>query len=1067
MPPRWRRTADVSLFEAIRSYTDVSASSFLVCVACLIGVADVGCAVALYGVVHSWAPRSWGPLVMLQHMWGDQNFSKDTADILLLVFARLSVLPLIAFLAATKGKPPNAAPASTASGADNASDGNSSRAGRGRTNQVAGKKKPFWRRVCSCFVYGESATSEGRGGTSGRRQAPSSDLNSLEGGESLHLPLLSSTHGGGAGRSDEVNSIGYENGGGLSINGGASEEKSVAIGEGDTLTKTEIETDGARRERDKEDAERAAAGAEAAEALAERKKSAFLVVMFALSTAMQVYTGVKCVRFRFTKEVPEGLLMGIGVLWLNAMVWALNQLVADATMEEGLLEPSLHPHRLFPGSMAGHRCDICQQRIKSQDAKAWRCKLCDFDLCRSCYEKKDRRGAEGALRGDKGLRDEENLSTLTYFKRALRLAGPHWPFFMVAFACLAISNTARIALPNFQGGILDKVVNGDDEGFKRYIVLYIILSAITGTIGSVQRLCFRLAGVRIAIGARNKLFRGVISQDVAFFEGTTTGKLTSRLTSDVNAMVSPCTYMLGTLFSNILLLAGGMVMCFVTSWRLSMLAFTTVGPIYHITQRYAKWSQQLNVEIYVAYGEANGHATEALSNVRTVKAMSTELQEMAKYDTATQVALDKGVKDSFGSAGTNAMSSYLDLGAGALILWYGGSLAMEDDRRMTAGRLITYQLYWNMINNSWQALLGVISSLTRAAGAAQRVFSLMDSLPDIDIDSGLPLDDLRFRGEIAIKGVEFTYQMRPDNKVLKGVDLHIPAGSTCALVGRSGSGKTTLVHLLLRFYDPRAGQILVDGVPLTDLNLRELHRKTAIVAQDTQLFATSIYDNITYGLEEGEFTKEEVYAAAKQACAHDFISDFADGYHTRVGERGTRLSGGQKQRVAIARALLRKPRILLLDEATSALDAESEASVQQALDKLVERGAGSTTVVLVAHRLSTVMNADNIAVLDKGRLVEQGTHDSLVRAGGVYSSLVARQISRAANTLQQEAEGVQPSGGPVDIDTLMDELEGKETGKAGGGGGGGNGQGNGGDTNADVGGETRKRRGGGRGGRGR
>ncbi|CAN0106637.1 unnamed protein product [Ectocarpus sp. 13 AM-2016] len=390
MPPRWRRTADVSLFEAIRSYTDVSASSFLVCVACLVGVADVGCAVALYGVVHSWAPGSWGPLVMLQHMWGDENFSKDTADILLLVVARLSVLPLIAFLAATKGKPPNAAPAPTARRADDASDGNSSRAGRGRTNQVAEKKKSLWRRVCSCFGYGESPISEGRGGTSERRQAPSSDLNSLEGGESLHQPLLSSTHGRGAGRINELNSSGFENGGGLSINGGASEEKSVAVGEGDTLTKTEIETDGARKEREKEEAERAAAAADAAEALAERKKSAFLVVMFALSTAMQVYTGVKCVRFRFTKEVPEGLLMGIGVLWLNAMVWALNQLVADATMEEGLLEPSLHPHRLFPGSMAGHRCDMCQQRIKSQDAKAWRCKLCDFDLCRSCYEKKVR-----------------------------------------------------------------------------------------------------------------------------------------------------------------------------------------------------------------------------------------------------------------------------------------------------------------------------------------------------------------------------------------------------------------------------------------------------------------------------------------------------------------------------------------------------------------------------------------------------------------------------------------------------------------------------------------------------
>eukprot|EP00903_Cladosiphon_okamuranus_P007815 g7561.t1 len=1043
--PRRVRGGEVSLFEAIRSYSDVSATSFLVGLACLVALGDVACAVALYGVVHDWAPASWGPLVILSNTWGGQNFKTDSADIILLVLARLSVLPLIALMAAYKGKPPNAVTAPSDDGDDDEDEYAGINASGGR-----GRRKPSLCRRMFCW-FRASGTSAPR--TTVQRKPPLLNLNSLEGGEgeaSLSAPLLPA-------------------------NAPTSTFGLSSCPPATTASEVGEDKEGEKERKEREAAEEAAA--EAAKTRAGRRKSAFLVLLFFVSTAMQVYTGVKCVRFRFSKEhqkeIAEGVLMGIGVVWLNAIVWCMTQLIAEATREEGLLEPSLHPHRLFPASIPGHRCDLCSQRIKTNDAKAWRCKLCDFDLCRSCYDKKDRRGMEGALRGDKGIRDEDGLPTLSYFRRALGLARPHWPFFVAAFACLALSNTARIALPNFQGGILDRVVNGDEQGFKRFIVLYVILSAFTGAIGGVQRLCFRIAGVRMAIGARNKLFRGVISQDVAFFEGTTSGKLTSRLSSDVNAMVAPCAYMLGTLFSNSLLLVGGMVMCFATSWRLSMLAFTTVGPIYHITQRYAKWSQRLNVEIYVAFGEANGHATEALSNIRTVKAMSTELQEMAKYDAATKVALEKGIKDSFGSAGTNAMSSYLDMGAGALILWYGGSLAMDGEDRMTAGRLITYQLYWNMINNSWQALLSVVSSLTRAAGAAQRVFSLMDSLPDIDIDSGVRIDDCSFRGEISIQGVEFTYQMRPDNQVLKGVDLHIPAGTTCALVGRSGSGKTTLVHMLLRFYDPRGGRILVDGVPLTDLNLRSLHRKTAIVAQDTQLFATSIYENITYGLEEGEFTEEDVYTAARQACAHDFIIGFADGYQTRVGERGTRLSGGQKQRVAIARALLRKPRILLLDEATSALDAESEASVQEALDTLVEGGAGSTTVVLVAHRLSTVMKADNIAVMDKGRLVEQGTHDNLMEAGGVYSSLVARQISRAANTLQQETQGGPSSGGPADIDTLMDELEGKkaDTGRGedfggnghgkGGGGGRGGGGGDGG------GGGTRKRRGGNGGGRGR
>eukprot|EP00903_Cladosiphon_okamuranus_P007814 g7560.t1 len=989
--PFWAHGGDVSLFEVIRSYTNVSATSLFVGLACLIAMGDVACAVTLYGVVHDWAPASWGPLVILKNTWGGQNFKTDSADIMLLVLARLSVLPLIALMAAYKGKPPNAVTAPSDDGDDDEDEYTGI-----NTSGGTGRRKP--------------GTSAPR--TTVQRKPPLLNLNSLEegeGGASLSAPLLPAN------------------------------ASTSAFGLSSCPPATTASEVGEDKEGEKERKEREAAeedAAEAAKTRAGRTKSALLVLLFFVSTAMQVYTGVKCVRFRFSKEhqreIAEGVLMGIGVVWLNAIVWCMTQLIAEATREEGLLEPSLHPHRLYPASIIGHQCDMCSQRIETNDAKAWRCKLCDFDLCRSCYDKKDRRGMEGALRGDKGVRDKDELHTLSYFKRALGLARPHWSLFAAAFACLALSNAAAIALPNFQGGILDKVVTGDEQGFKRFIVLYVILSAVTGAIGSVQSVCFQLAGVRMGNGAQNKLYRGVISQDVAFFEGTTSGKLTSLLSNDVEAMVEPCTYMLGNLFSNSLLLVGGMVMCFATSWRLSMLAFTTVGPIYHITERYAKWSQGLFMGIYAAYAESIGHATEALSNIRTVKAMSTELQEIDKFGAATKVALEKGVKESFGSAGASAMSSFLDMGAGALILWYGGSLAMDDEDRMTAGQLITYQLYWNMINSSWQGLLGVVSSLTRAAGAAQRVFSLMDSLPDIDIDSGVRIDDCRFRGEISIQGVEFTYQMRPDNQVLKGVDLHIPAGTTCALVGRSGSGKTTLVHMLLRFYDPRGGCILIDGVPLTDLNLRSLHRKTAIVAQDTQLFATSIYENITYGLEEGEFTEEDVYTAAKQACAHDFIIDFADGYQTRVGERGTRLSGGQKQRVAIARALLRKPRILLLDEATSALDAESEASVQQAVDKLVERGAGYTTVVLVAHRLSTVMNADNIAVMDKGRLVEQGTHDNLMEAGGVYSSLVARQVSRAANTLQQETEVRPSSAGPADIDTLMDELEGKKADTRGG-----------------------------------
>jgi ABC-type multidrug transport system fused ATPase/permease subunit len=346
-----------------------------------------------------------------------------------------------------------------------------------------------------------------------------------------------------------------------------------------------------------------------------------------------------------------------------------------------------------------------------------------------------------------------------------------------------------------------------------------------------------------------------------------------------------------------------------------------------------------------------------------------------------------------------------DLGTSVLILWFGGAIALRHaadgtSGGLTAGRLVTFQLYWGMFNGAFRSLQALLASFTRAAGSAQRVLSLLDSQPDIPKSGGLaPAEPPR--GDVSLQSVCFAYQMRPDARVLDGVSLSVRAGSVCALVGRSGGGKSTVCHLLLRLYDPSSGRITLDGTDLRALDLTWLHRHTGCVAQDTQLFASSIADNLRYGC-PWPASDAEVAAAAEAAHAHAFISAFPDGYATRVGERGVRLSGGQKQRLAIARALLRRPALLLLDEATSALDAESEAAVQAALDALV--AAGGRTVFLVAHRLSTVAGADQIAVLDRGAVAECGTHAQLVaRPDGAYARLVARQLARSANLLQQEA----------------------------------------------------------------
>ena len=430
-----------------------------------------------------------------------------------------------------------------------------------------------------------------------------------------------------------------------------------------------------------------------------------------------------------------------------------------------------------------------------------------------------------------------------------------------------------------------------------------------------------------------------------------------------------------------------------------MLAFTAIVPIIYLTETYAKWSSEINKQIRTDLGDANTVACQAIGNSRTIRAFSTEKFEVESYEEWTGRALDKAVKDAIAGAVTTAINRYLDLGAGVLVLWYGGSMAISGQDGVSVGALITFQLYWSRINNAFKGLNGLLNSFTQAAGAAQRVLSLIDHEPDIDSQAGSMLKP-NFKPKIELQEVSFAYQTRPSIKVLDGLDLKINAGEVVALVGRSGCGKSTVIHMAMRFYDPHQGRILIDGTPLTELSLESVHRQMALVAQDTQLFAKSIEENITYGMES--YTQESLEEACIAANAHEFITSFPEGYATKVGERGVRLSGGQRQRIALARAILRNPPILLLDEATSALDVESEAQVQEAIDRLCQ--SGGRTIIVVAHRLSTVVNADTIVVMDEGRCVEKGNHNELMaRDEGIYRSLVQRQVAAGGQTDQAAA----------------------------------------------------------------
>lgn len=441
-------------------------------------------------------------------------------------------------------------------------------------------------------------------------------------------------------------------------------------------------------------------------------------------------------------------------------------------------------------------------------------------------------------------------------------------------------------------------------------------------------------------------------------------------------------------------------MCFVKSYRLSMLAFVTVGPISYLWQQYALWSKGLAREMISYWGEGNSIATQALSHVRTVKAFGCEDKVLKNYSETNQQALYCGIKDAWGNGVTSALTGYLDLGAGVLILYFGGLLVYNGE--MSVGELVTFQLFWNMMNNAYQNLQGLVTSFTRSAAGAEKIFSLWDADPDIDPKKG---NDISWNvsGHLQLHDVTFYYQMRPDNIVLRQFNLEFPAGKTVALVGRSGGGKSTIINLLLRFYDPREGKIQLDGRDYESLKVHQLRRLFGVVTQETELFALTVEENIAYGLDKEEYTMEDVITAAKKAYAHDFICEMKDGYQTRIGERGNRLSGGQRQRLAIARVFLRRPRIILLDEATSALDENSQEAVQQALSNLIAES--QATVVLVAHRLSTVINADSICVIDKGTVLEQGNHEELVAKGGVYASMVAKQLSKKADLLDQDGRG--------------------------------------------------------------